>query len=67
MKIIRSSLMKPGMVALFRESRFLWYGPLGEPWDDVDANRAMIAPADYDAFLARLRLMAERDRGIIDA
>jgi len=66
LKIIKSSLMKPGMVALFREGRFLWYGKLGEPLG-ADADTAMVAPPDYDGLLAQIRVMAEPDRGISDA
>jgi len=46
--------MKPGMVALFREGRFLWYGKLGEPLG-ADADTAMVAPPDYDGLLAQIQ------------
>jgi len=46
--IKQSEALLPGTVVLQRDGTVVWCGPLGAPWEDVEADTIYLATDDYN-------------------
>ena len=42
-----------GQVALVRQGKVVWVGPLSAPWEDADCDTIILNKQDYDATVLR--------------
>ena len=53
MVIIENEYLLPGQVALKRQGKIVWVGPLGAPWEDVECDTMIVSAPDYAAIKLR--------------
>lgn len=57
MIIVENKYLLPGQVALKRQGRIVWVGPLSSPWEDVDCDTLIVSSQDYEQI--RLRTLPD--------
>ena len=54
LNVVRSKYMLPGMVALRRNGKVVWWGHISCPWEDVEFDSMEISETDYDRLNLRI-------------